>query len=286
MRIGEHSKTIGYIINETAPPIDGVRAKVVGEKYGHLIVEAVLQDIGVTNRNKRYYAEEELVPELTCKRQQELIKSGNMKGENGHPNSKELIRQQTIDPNNTCCKFLKLWVDGNKVMAHVTGSFDQKGDEFDRAIRCEELPSFSMRALGTICNTKNGAEVRNIKLITYDRVIYPSHECAYVQEGTELKMEMNESGIYLPKQPEGSRLYLPEDDKGMVTPIMNESVVSYIKSESANLKSVLESIDTLYDSVSILENGNVQLLDKSGSTIIISTEQYIKKEIMDFCTIY
>ena len=278
------NENIGYIINETAPSESGIRAKVVGEKFGRLIVEAVLQDLNKKNRNGRFYEEKELVPQITCKRTQELIRSGNMKGENGHPNSKDLVRQQTIDPNNVVCKYLKIWVDGNYIKAHVTATPDGVGDDFEKALRCEELPSFSMRSLGTIKNTSRGAEVQNIKLITWDRVIYPSHECAYTCESGSVYVQ-GENGIYTKQQPKGSTLYLEENDQGMITPFNTPQVISYIKAESKNLKAVKESMEMYFDTFDVIDEGrSVKMMSNSGNTVVVNLETYIRNEIMDYCS--
>lgn len=277
------NENIGYIINETAPSESGIRAKVIGEKFGRLIVEAVLQDLNKKNRNGRYYTDNELVPQITCKRTQELIKSGNMKGENGHPSSKDLVRQQTIDPNNVVCKFLKIWKDGDLIKAHVTATPDGKGDDFEKALRCEELPSFSMRSLGTIKNTARGAEVQNIKLITWDRVIYPSHECAYTCESAG--MVQNENGIYLPEQPEGSILYVDENYKGMVASFNTPQVVDYVKSQSKNIKTVKESMEMFFNEFEVIDEGRkVKMVSNTGSMVVVNLETYIRNEIMDYCS--
>lgn len=276
------NENIGYIINETAPSESGIRAKVIGEKFGKLIVEAVLQDLNKKNRNGRFYEDGELTPQVTCKRTQELIRTGNMKGENGHPNSKDLVRQQTIDPNNVVCKFLKIWVDGNYIKAHVTATPDGKGDDFENALRCEELPSFSMRSLGTIKNTSRGAEVQNIKLITWDRVIYPSHECAYTCESG---MVRNENGIYVPEQPNGSKLYLEENDQGIVIPFNTPQVVNYIKSQSKNIKTIKESMEMFFDDFEVIDEGRkVKMVSNSGNIVVVNLETYIRNEIMDYCS--
>ena len=82
------TKNIGYVITEVT--MESSDAEVVGKtKSGKPIVEVILQDMNVDNRNGRYYADKDLVPELTSARMQELISSGNMKGENGHPISKD-----------------------------------------------------------------------------------------------------------------------------------------------------------------------------------------------------
>lgn len=83
---------------------------------------------------------------------------------------------------------------------------------------------------------------------------------------------------------ESNNLQLQKNDKGIFVPINNQSVINYIKHESSNLKSVLESFDTIYDSIQLLEDGRgVQLTDKCGSTFIINLESYIQNEIMNYC---
>ena len=109
----------------------------------------------------------------------ELLRTGNLRAENGHPLSKELIRQQTIDPEKTVAIFLKLWTEGNFIKATFQGTNDARGEEFNKDLLCGFSPSWSLRALGTIQNTARGAEVKGIKVITWDRVIYPSHPRAY-----------------------------------------------------------------------------------------------------------
>lgn len=259
---------IGYMICET--DTSGLpEAKIVAEKNDKPIAEVVLQRTGVKNRNGRFYAPEELDPQLTCPRSIELISTGNMKGENGHPLSKELIRQQTIDPEHVCFKMIKWWKDGDLVKAHVTGTNNDAGRDFNNDLLDGEKPSFSLRALGTVQNTNRGAEVRNIKLITYDRVYYPSHPEAY----TDRLISESVQGVQ----------FTENKDTGIFTPISNDQVINYIKSESCNLKSIKESFDVFYDDITILENGKVQLSDKQGHMFIVNLETYIQNEIMDYC---
>lgn len=267
---------IGFVICETASsePQDPV---IVGEKNNRVTIEAVLQDMNVKNRNGRFYSDKELMPELTCPRTVELIKSGNFCGEAGHPMCKDIARQQTIDPNNVSHKILKLWKEGNNIKAHVKGTPNDRGENFNNFILDDTKVSFSLRALGSVQNTNRGAEVKNIKVITWDWVIFPSHKAAYMTGIVE------ESGnIYA--QNEGSKLYLPEDDAGIIEPITNKQVMDYIKEESANIKTVLKSFDTLYETASLVDNGRrVQLVSKEGDVFNINLESYIRNEILDYC---
>jgi hypothetical protein len=65
---------------------------------------------------------------------------------------------------------------------------------------------------------------------------------------------------------------------------MNQQVVDYIKQESANVKSILGTFDTLYESAIIVGNGKqVQLACRDGNKILVNLEQYIQDEIMNYC---
>lgn len=271
---------LGHIIIETATTIEPHSVKINKDKNNknRVIAEGVLQDVDVLNRNRRWYSGSELFPQITSPRTQELITTGNMRAENGHPLEKDLIRQQTIDPNNTVAIFLSMWTENNFVKGRYRGTNNIKGDEFDQDLRDGFLPSWSLRALGKIENTNRGAEVKGLKLITYDRVIYPSHKSAYT---TNI---VSESGMIDGITESGNKLYIDDNDSGMIIPITNDSVISYLKSESANLRLACESLEFMYNDISIIEGGTqVQLTDNDGTVLVINLEQYIHDEIMNNC---
>lgn len=268
---------IGYVIIETGTTGSEVEpAKLVKKRDdGRVEAEGILQEANMKNRNGRWYDSRDLFPELVAPRQIELLNSGNMRGENGHPLSKDLVRQQTIDPNNTVCIYTKFWTDGNFVMGRYFGTYNDKGEEFDKELRNGMSPSFSLRALGSIQNTRRGAEVKGIKIITYDRVIYPSHDKAYT------KGLVSESASLIP---EGNKAILEESDAGLIIPITNDQVIDYINSQSLNIKQIRESFDLLYDDIKLVKNNSqVQLTDKAGGIFVVNLENYIHKEIMNAC---
>lgn len=276
MYLNESEKgIIGHVIVETATTENNVfDSKIVGKDGDRVLGEGVLQEANAKNRNGRFYDSRDLFPQLTAPRTLELLNTGNFKAENGHPMSKDLSRQQTIDPNNTVAVFTKLWTDGEFVMGRFMGDENSIGDAFDRELRKGRRPSWSLRALGTIKNTNRGAEVKNIKIITYDRVIYPSHDKAYtiglVNESCDM---INES----------SNLVLQDNDKGIVIPFNNEAVKNYIKEESANFKTIKESFDLLYDDIELINRGTqVRMRDRVGNSFVVNLESYIHDEIMDF----
>lgn len=267
---------LGYVVIETATTSSDIMpAKIIEQRHdGRVLAEGYLQEANMKNRNGRFYDSRDLFPELVAPRQLELLKTGNMRGENGHPLSKDLVRQQTIDPNNCVCVYTKFWTEGDFVMGQYFGTFNQLGEEFNKELLAGMSPSFSLRALGTIRNTGRGAEVKGIKLITYDRVIYPSHDKAYtrglVEESATVSKDAN--------------LYIEDNDPGRLIPITNESVLNYIKSESCNFKQIKESFDLLYDDIKLINGkSQVQLTDRAGSIFVVNLENYIHNEIIGAC---
>lgn len=273
------NENIGYVVIETATTISDIQpAKIIRQDKAcnRVIAQGTLQEANEKNRNGRFYDSRDLFPQLTAPRTVELLNTGNLRSENGHPLSKELIRQQTIDPEKTVAIFLKLWTEGNFVKATFMGTNDARGEEFNKDLLCGFSPSWSLRALGTIQNTARGAEVKGIKVITWDRVIYPSHPRAYtdgiVSESAGIGMN-NDSNVFL-----------EENDQGILIPITNESVISYIKAESANFKSIKESYDLLYDDIELINRGTqVKLTDRAGGIFVVNLESYIHDEIMNDC---
>ena len=115
--------------------------------------------------------------------------------------------------------------------------------------------------------------VKNLKVITWDRVIYPSHKRAYT---TKL---LNESAGDLANTNE---VVVKESYAGRIIPINNPAVISYIQSESANVDMISDVMEFGKRNMQVLENGNVQLFDESGASLIMSPEKYIKDEIMEW----
>lgn len=270
------SKQIGYVILEA--PMMTPDAKNITVENGRVIAEGTVQDADIKNRNKRIYQAVELFPAvLESKRINELLRTGNMKGEDGHPMDGDIKRQSTIDPKLVSVKYLKFWRSGNKMKARFQGTNTLLGEYFDRDLRCGEKPSFSLRALGGL-ETKGGENyVKNINPITYDRVIYPSHASAYtdkiVSESTCMGADivdrvMTENNIIA-------------DDKGTVTPILNQQIIDMIKTESTNVMGILENFELFYQSIDLTKDKrHVKIVSEDGDIFVVSLEQHIMNEIM------
>lgn len=272
------NKNIGYIICESSTVNSPKESVIIDNKNGKVVIETVLQDVDVLNRNRRYYAKEELFPALNSPRLKELMEKGSLLGEASHPLSQELTRQQTIDLGRVSHKIMSLKTEGNLIKGIVKATPTKFGEEFNNFILDGTVPAFSLRALGSITNTKRGAEVKNINIITWDWVIYPSHKCAYME-----KIVSESAGFEVEAKLENSPAYT-QNESGLLVPITNSSVMSYIKNESANINTILQSFDTLYESASVVENGSkVRLMTSQGDILMVNLESYIQNEIMDYC---
>lgn len=263
---------IGYIICETDITSHTVTNMVDRMPDGRVVADAIIQTADERNRNGRYYSKEELFPQLTAPRTLELLNNTDLRAELGHPLSKELVRQQTIDDSRTCAIFLKLWTEGDNVWARFTTTHNAFGKALnDDMVIDGRKPAWSLRALGSIENTKRGAEVKNLRVITWDQVIYPSHPGAYTQRIVS----------------ESAGFEIDSDTKAepLIIPVTNESVLNYIRSESSNLKYMKECFDFMYDEITVNEsNSTVTLTDKTGSIFVVNLESHIHNEIMRYCS--
>lgn len=267
------NKVIAYMINESAYTPKAEDVSIVDDKNNHVTIQTILQDCNVRNRNGRFYSDKEMRSEIKSERIQELIKTQNLFGEAGHPMSKDIARQQVIDPRNLSHKILKLWMDGDDIKAHVRGAASAVGNEFNSHILDGTIPSFSLRALGSIQRTNNGAEVKNVKIVTWDWVIFPSHKRAYMENiVTESAGFEERGGILVPEH------------KGLIQPVVTKQIINYIQKESANISSILESFDKLFTSIELIERGTkVKLLNEQGDVCIVSLETHIQDKIMEYC---
>lgn len=281
------ANNIGYMICETVSQPQEMT--IIADRNGRVTIEAIMQDLEVKNRNGRWYGKNDFAPQMTCERTTELLKSKNLFGEAGHPNTTDLARQSNIDINNIAHCMKKLWLEGNIVKAHTQGTPNAQGKLFNDLILEGTIPSFSLRALGSVNNTSRGAEVKNIKFITYDWVIYPSHKKAYMQkilgESTQLgNTNFMDEAKKIALQHEGNKFILEESDNGLCVPITNQKVIDYVKTESSNMKLIKESLDFMYTDIAVVDNGRrVMMSDKEGQSFVINLENYISNEIINYC---
>lgn len=281
------NENIGYIIVENDAPEDpkDLNMRVTKTVNNKVVCEAILQTAEQRNRNGRWYSREELFREIKSPRTMELLHARALRGELGHPLSKELSRQSVIDDSRTCVIYNKIWADGLNIMGEYTTTNNEFGRTLDLDIREGYIPAFSLRALGSVKTTKNGIEVVNMRMITYDQVIYPSHSNAYTTRIISENSNVITEGAYIvgyEKDPNETPNSLTESK---IIPLTNDDIKKMISADSKNIKFVKECMDFVYDSIVLSENGSKVILDnKDGSRMIVNLERYVQNEIMDYCS--
>lgn len=292
----EKENIIGCILCEETNT--NVEFKVKSEnKNGFIIAEGILQQGNELNRNRRYYPTEELTKAVNDPRQQELISTGNFKGEAGHPTDTSLGRQAKIDPTLEQVWYTKLWMDGDFVMGQFRGTNNALGRSFNDDLKDGQRPSFSLRAVGAVTNENGKLTVKNMQMITYDRVYFPSHSKAYTTKiitnesaigltESIKKYDIDKNNYFYIKSSEINSLSESGNDiscqEELVIPLNKQQINSFLISESDNLKSALNTFDFLYESMNISTNLNtVSMKTNSGDTISLDIETAIKKEIIN-----
>lgn len=291
---------IGYIINETGYKMEYVDINPTSNIKNHrfynpnrVAAYGILQTGNEKNRNGRIYRTEDLDREIHAPRQRELLTTGNMLSQLSHPISSDLVVQQTIDPKICCARFLDLWMDGDNVMGSFQGTNNEYGEMFDKDLRIGVRPSFSLRALGTIRATPEGALVENLKMITYDTVVFPSANKAYTQGVISESANLVDSPISNFKLTNAN-----DATKSAIYPFTNDDVVSAMKAQHANESAMAfnlvkdksfnyqllkEAFDmTKINMVDLISPNKIALTESGKSTIIMNIEDYIAKELQNY----
>lgn len=293
--IDNPTNSVGYIICEQVS--ENVEFKIKGEdSAGYVKAEGILQEGNSPNRNKRLYPTEELARNVMSAKIRELVETGNLKGEAGHPTDTSLARQSKIDPTLEQVWYTKLWMDGNYVMGQFMGTSNQLGQSFNLDLKRGQKPSFSLRAVGSLSNQNGQLVVAKMQMITYDRVYFPSHQKAYTTKilttecagfvTKDIKYyDIDRDNYFYEKQEEINALSEAgnsvDSELEIIQQISNQELNNFIISESENVNLIRENFDLLYDTMSVNEMcDNVSIKTKQGSIVNVALEDAVKKEIL------
>ena len=274
---------VAYIINESVLRQDAISCDIIKKDDDFVTAEVVLQVAEVLNRNRRYYSREDLHKEVYSDRIKELVTTGNLKGEAGHPLDMNLQRQQKIDITLTDVWYTKLWMDGDYVKAHARGTNNELGKAFNKDLKCGQKPSFSLRSLGSIRIVDGRSTVTNLRIITWDHVIFPSYVQAYTQGLVNESADMVSSiSDYIKNK--GNELIVKEDFES-IAPIMNKEVVDLLLKESADIYTICNDFQPFYHSIQISpDKTKVTMVDESYNTIVIPLTKFVQNQIDSYCS--
>lgn len=273
-----------FVINEAAEKVVSCETVNVG-RNGFVTAEGVLQVGEKENRNRRFYSTEDLHGEIYSDRIRELVTTGNFKGEAGHPLDLNLSRQQKVDGTLEQVWFTKLWMEGPLVKAHFRGTNNELGRSFNEDLKDGQLPSFSLRSIGSIKNNGGRNQVTNLRIICYDRVYFPSYPDAYTDHIVTESAFMDD--LKLTNMNEDMQRKIVESGNSLmvesaVSPIINDDVRKVIMKESYNLNAMCEAFDQEFTNITRKGN-NLQLVDENYNVIVVPIEDYVGAKIDKFC---
>lgn len=277
-------KPVVFVINEAAEKVVSCETVNVG-RNGFVTAEGVLQVGEKENRNRRFYSTEDLHSEIYSDRIRELVTTGNFKGEAGHPLDLNLSRQQKVDGTLEQVWFTKLWMEGPLVKAHFRGTNNELGRSFNEDLKDGQLPSFSLRSIGSIKNSGGRNQVTNLRIICYDRVYFPSYPDAYTDHIVTESAFMDD--LKLTNMNEDMQRKIVESGNSLmvesaVSPIINDDVRKVIMKESYNLNAMCEAFDQEFTNITRKGN-NLQLVDENYNVIVVPIEDYVGAKIDKFC---
>lgn len=232
---------------------------------------ACLQSFGKRNRNMRLWTTPIMKAMLGATHVPELLNAGGIPGENGHPipatGKVTMERIVTIDPNNLSHLIKSMeWSSTNDLLFGVVETLDQgegtPGNRMMNNILQGMIPSFSLRSLvpqkknmdGTIDVTGPG------RFITYDRVILPSHEEAYMDQSVPVKNIVTQNKF----------------DTCM------ESFTDLILNSSEKAQRIIDNLQPVYETAAVDPSGVLSIETKKAGRLLIPTESKFRRDIQDF----
>ena len=277
----------GYIIMESA--LEPMKPKIIEtvNEPNMLFVRfrTCLQSFDCFNRNKRNYYLRPMMEAVKADHIRELLYKGTWCGENGHPDSTDIKRILSIDMTKICHRIIDLEFVGNLLYGTIeTLNDDAWGKQFTKHILQGLHPSFSLRALAAITKLPDGrGEIRTKPhIVTYDRVILPSHREAYMDNSqpiTLVKSAMESVSVeeeFNPAEGNSFTDVIESVDENTIPEILD-----YVKEESTRFKELATFFDANYNSVSLI-NENQVCINDGNKKIIVCLEDYIRHDISNY----
>lgn len=271
----ERSEVIAYLIMEAASEPTKPENIKVFDKSGlfYLRFDTVLQTFDTFNRNRRNYDSGAMKTSLfQASHLTELMTEGSWCGEAGHPDTEEVRRILTIDPQCTSHRITKIWMEGTVLYGTVETLDDNAhGTRFTKNILQGMTPAFSLRALASLTKRSDGSAFMKSRahVVTYDRVILPSHKEAYRDKSK-------------PIQTVSKRIPNDAVTEGVLIAVNENQIKDFIRLESVNVKAVSNVYEVATESMSVSEDFKFVYLKEGSNTYAVKVEDRIKNEVRGF----
>lgn len=279
-----------YLIMESpSDPVKPENIKVCDQNnLFYVNFDTVLQRVDSLNRNNRSYVGKYMDLSLAKDHLQELIRNNTWMGESGHPDSEKVSRILTIDPNNISHRINRIWREGDLIKGNIDTLDDGSGPgmRMTRNILQGMEPAFSLRAMAGLTKKSDGTALMQsvAHIVTYDRVILPSHREAYRDRSKETKLISRNSG-QTPVHESAFGLDSHEyaaNPSGILIPVVENSLMDFIQMESTAVNLVSNVCEVAMESMSISPDLQNAILKESGRTYIIPLEEHIKNETRSY----
>ena len=166
---------------------DNIEALRKGEQIIKFNVEVL--DLTKPTRNRVLYPEAEMRKAIEDERVQTMLTLGSYIGHAEHPKNPDDVGDWVaFDRHKSFHKFTKLWIENHKLMGEVQ-TIPCDNNLLIAAIKGGELPSFSIRVLGSPANKGSYQELTDIVLVAIDWVTYPGNPGSFVKATSEFNVE-------------------------------------------------------------------------------------------------
>lgn len=272
-----------YIQEQTSTPEDydggfGYKVFDKGNRF-YLTFPAILQSFDVKNRNGRYYDQDNIWNLIqTDNYIQSMLKQNSWCGEIDHPTPEKIGEELTVERiANPCLRLTSHFIrspkmNGNLLEANIqTDSSNENG--MNMAIKIVDgkiIPCFSARVFGALKNRGGRPTVYVRKLITYDWVLFPSHEEAKAKI-TQPIMESVKSAVRNAVDAMGGKIIFLKELAQMAA---NNSKETEWLCESFNL--------TIDDVVGITNTGNSVVITE-GSNVYVQPirDKHVRSKVQN-----
>lgn len=275
----EIGKVNAYILMEETSPVQKFNVTRVKNEFGleYLRFRACLQSLDVVNRNRRLYTTKAILAGLQAQNIQELIKKGTWVGENGHPITDDIKRVTSYDPNNLSHRILDYELSGNLLYGTIETLADKgPGKSFMYHILQGLEASFSLRALAALTKKGDTTYITSKPfIVTYDRVIFPSHKEAYMDTSAPIQLSESANCLFNDFDNHDKSTDLSGD---VAIKLMEESVMNYILEEDANAKDIISFFDCATESAMLSSDKKSIILKNESNRFIVPISEYIREE--------
>lgn len=271
-----------FVINESAVTSP---ASISNRSTDTVEFIAVLQEADRPNRNGRVYSKAVLEQALASPYVQERIRTKTFYCECNHPAEASVQRQMTIDQRNIACIIKEFWWEGNLLKGKVETCNTAIGRDMKGLVEQGCRVAFSLRAQGNVHqDPATGLTIVEspIQICTYDWVVNPSHDKAFL----ETICEDTYNSLTYAKRYQSKEMALCEAanifDNGELIAI-NEENINEVEDYSKTFFKKIKKLDEMYvyssdDEIMNIDE-SVVYLSSEGKTKKVVLEDYLVKDI-------